>query len=68
MIIAADVRDEIITRLLGRCIRAKELRAHVVVDPNNMRSLLRKPLYGFRTNQSCRSGDDDCAHLLDDNR
>ena len=56
-----------ITRLVRRCFCAKELCAHVVVDPNNMRPLFCEPLYGFRTNQSCGASDDNCAHLVDDN-
>ena len=57
-----------ITDLLRRSFHAKELCAHVVVDPNNVRTLFRESLDGFRTNQSCGSSDDDCAHLFDDNR
>src|SRR6266404_9427314 len=63
MFITTDICDQIITCFLGRSFCAKELRAHVVVDSNHMRALLRESLDRFRTDQSRRSRDDDCAHL-----
>jgi hypothetical protein len=49
---------------LGRIFCAKELCAHVVVDPNNARAILRESVDRFRTDQFRRSRDDDCAHLV----
>jgi len=37
---------------------------HVVVDSNNTRALLRESFDRFRADQSGRSRDDDCAHLV----
>src|SRR5882724_2703016 len=63
MLITTDICDQMITCFLGRSFCAKELRAHVVVDPNNTPALLRESFDRFRTNQSPRSRDNDCAHL-----
>ena len=42
----------------------KKSRAHVVVDFDNTRALLRESFDRFRADQSRRSRDDDCAHLV----
>ena len=62
MFVTANVCDQIIPGLFRRSFRAKEFRAHVVVDPNQPRSILRESLYSLRTDQARRAGNDDRAH------
>src|SRR4029077_7333374 len=64
MLIIADLSDQIITCFLGGSFRAKKSRAHIVVDSNNTRALLRESFDRFRADQSRRSSDNDCAHLV----
>jgi hypothetical protein len=65
MLVTTNICDQIIARPLGGSFCAKELRAHVVIDPNNARALLCESLDRFRTDQSRRSRDDGCAYDVD---
>ena len=68
MLITPDICDQIITCFRRGSSRAKELRPHVVVDPNNTGTLFCEVLYRFRTDQSGGSRHNDCTHLLIRNR
>ena len=48
VLVIADICDQIITCLLGGSFRAKKLRAHVIIDPNNTRARLRESFDRFR--------------------
>ena len=65
MFVAADVLDQTVPRLFGRGFRAEELRAHVVVDSNHVRTLVCEVLHRFRADQSGRTCDDERAHHVD---
>jgi hypothetical protein len=47
MLVTTDVCDQIITHFLGGSFRAKKLRAHIIVDPNNPRARPRESFDRF---------------------
>jgi hypothetical protein len=62
MFVSANVCDQAVPGLFRGSFRAKEFRAHIVVDPNQPRSILSESLYGFGPDQARRACNDDRAH------
>src|SRR5262249_55106005 len=62
MFVIADVGDQVVARFFCGSFGTKELRAHVIVDPDDARAFACEMPYSFRPNQSRRTGNDDCAH------
>lgn len=65
MFVAANVFDQFVTRFSGGSFRAEEVRAHIVIDPENARAIVCKPPNGFGANQSGRTCDDNRVHDAD---
>src|SRR5947208_8790159 len=62
MVVATKVRDQVLARFFCGSFDAKNLCAHVVIDPKDMRAVSRETPHAFRANQSRRTCDDDRAH------
>ena len=61
VLVTANVLDQLITNFPGRGFRSEKLRAHVVVDPDDVRTVLGKMFDRFGTDQTGRACDDDRA-------
>src|SRR5947208_5599727 len=62
MVVATKVRDQVLARFFCGSFDAKNLCAHVVIDPKDTRAVSRETPHAFRANQSRRTCNDDRTH------